>query len=93
MSGRTLPRCVCAVARHSPAWIAEHIVDAVHEQTTDPRRAYVVMIDRDARVWIDNPDAAIPEEMVCAVTRGSDVEWIAAEVAGELLERGLAGGA
>lgn len=92
MTSRTLPRFVSTLVGNSPLLVAQRILDTCADQTTNPRAAFAVQMDFRRRVWIDKPDAAIPAELVCTVTAGSDLGWLAEELASELLHRGEAGG-
>lgn len=91
MTSRTLPRFVSATSGNPPLLVAERVLATCEEQSANARTPFAVMIDFKGRVWIDRPDGAIPEELVCTVTCKSDLLWLAEELASEILERGESG--
>lgn len=86
MTSRTLPRFVSAMIGNSPMLVAERILATCEDQSRR-KAAFAVMMDHKRRIWIDRPDAAIPDEHVCTVTVDSDLDWLAEELATELLRR------
>lgn len=69
-----------------PTQAAERCVAIAADNARTGRGRFAVMVDHHGRVWVDRLDRAVPSELIATITRASDPDWLADEIADAWVE-------
>lgn len=79
-----LPHPAGSVWRTRPARIAERALEISGARKGDPELCFSLSLDRDGLVWVELPEAALPDELFATFNGASDEAWMVDEIEAEL---------